>query len=321
MKSHIRSWCGGALAASFAAALALAGCGCPAPPRPPSTSLLEPGGSFPPRALLNHVYAVLDADTLHAIETSAYLKDTFAGVKTHTTHADGRSWTGVYLTGHHTYLELFSPSPTDFVGKLGAGLGVETKGGVLSFADSMLRTAGTYRMARHTVTRPKGAIPWFVSGAAITEEEESTVPLELWVMEYMPEFTRSVLGTPRIDREAYNAKGYHPELLFEDVTSAEMAIPMAAFPRVTAQLSGFGWSVEVQDGAGAAGRGFVARGPEGVTLVVHQAPQPFLRALSFRLRRPVSPATKESIGTSVLETGPGDVARWVFARPDVAPPA
>ena len=33
------------------------------------------------------------------------------------------------------------------------------------------------------------------------------------------------------------------------------------------------------------------------------------------------PATKESFGTTVLETGPGDVARWVFARPDVAPPA
>jgi hypothetical protein len=195
------------------------------------------------------------------------------------------------------------------------GLGVEMKGGVLTFADQMLRTAGTYRLARHTVTRSTAAIPWFVSGAAITEDEESTVPLELWVMEYMPEFTQAVLGTPRIDREAYNAKGFHPERLFEDVTSAEMAIPMAAFPRVTAQLTGFGWTVEAQDGASDAGHRFVARGPEGVALDVREAPEPFLCALSFRLRRPVSPATKASIGTSVLEVGPGDVARWVFARP------
>src|SRR5262245_47891299 len=63
----------------------------------------------PGRQLLayNHSYSVFDRETADAIEHSAYLRD-FANfhVRT-TTGAGGQLWTGRYLMGRETYLELF----------------------------------------------------------------------------------------------------------------------------------------------------------------------------------------------------------------------
>ncbi|MEU2482953.1 DUF5829 family protein, partial [Streptomyces sp. NPDC013130] len=55
----------------------------------------------------NHAYGVLDRETADAIEHSAYLRH-FANFQVSTTTgAGGETWTGRYLKGRETYLELF----------------------------------------------------------------------------------------------------------------------------------------------------------------------------------------------------------------------
>src|SRR5687768_10040239 len=65
-------------------------------------------GQQVPRVGLNHVYAVVDDDTAEAIKTSNALKE-FATFEVKTVApGDGRRWTGRYLVGKQTYLELFA---------------------------------------------------------------------------------------------------------------------------------------------------------------------------------------------------------------------
>lgn len=56
----------------------------------------------------NQAYAFIDEITYDAIKNSAFLKNEFCHCDERTNHSDISSWTGIYLTGENTYIELFS---------------------------------------------------------------------------------------------------------------------------------------------------------------------------------------------------------------------
>ena len=80
----------------------------------------------------NHAYGVLDRETADAIEHSAYLRE-FADFQVRTTTgSDGQTWTGRYLMGRETYLELFGvgdlPGKDSALGSAGMGVSTERAG-------------------------------------------------------------------------------------------------------------------------------------------------------------------------------------------------
>ena len=135
------------------------------------------------RVLLNHFYVTADRETFAAAEGSEPLRRLGALEKRTTVRKDA-TYTGLYLYGERTYLELLHPDSASFGAPSGIAYGVEERGGL----DSLREALPDPRLEEIA----RGDVPWFRS-------LRSGQPLEglaEWVMEYVPAFFR----------------GFHPEL-------------------------------------------------------------------------------------------------------------
>lgn len=65
----------------------------------------------PPPVCLEHVVMRLPATTVAPVRLSGFLRNDFSAFDEHTVQRDGGAWsyTGIYLRGQHTYLEIFEP--------------------------------------------------------------------------------------------------------------------------------------------------------------------------------------------------------------------
>lgn len=107
------------------------------------TAQAEGNRSSSDRQLLfyNHSYGVLDRETADAIEHSDYLRD-FANFQVRTTTGSGgQTWTGRYLMGRQTYLELFGvgdiAGPDGTLGSAGLGLSTERDGDLATVTERL----------------------------------------------------------------------------------------------------------------------------------------------------------------------------------------
>ena len=264
----------------------------------------------------NHAYGVLDRETADAIEHSGYLRD-FADFQVRTTTgAGGQTWTGRYVYGRETYLELFGVG--DLPGQDGAfgstGMGVSTeRAGDLATVTERLREQGIANPIEFRQTRDFGdgvPVPWF-DAVFTTGQYDRFGP---WAMEYLPEY----LADPRsntepagypgdVGRERYLSDGYRDHLL-RDVTSIRLAVSARDLANTVPLLRAGGFVVRpVADGGVVADRGgttirFDAVSPD----------QAGLRQVELSLNCLVAYRHEERIGRSTLVAGPGIRAVWTF---------
>jgi len=132
--------------------------------------------------LLNHFYVTPDRATFEAAEHGDLLQG-FGALEKRTTVRKDTTYTGLYLYGEHTYLELLHPDSASFGAPAGIAYGVETPGGLGEVCQAM----GAPRPEEVS----RGDVPWFKSC-----RPDQLPDLAEWVMEYVPAFFR----------------GFHPEL-------------------------------------------------------------------------------------------------------------
>jgi hypothetical protein len=258
----------------------------------------------------NHAWSTVDRATADAIEQSAYLRE-FAHFEVRTTTGAGRTWTGRYVIGRETYLELFGVGDLPGQdGELGAGgLGVSTeRADDLDLVKSRLTAPIEF-----TQTRDFGdgvPVPWF--DAVFTTETYDG--LGAWGMEYRPEY----LADPRagvepasfpgdVGRERYLNDDYRDHLA-RDITSVHLALTARDLAATLPLLRAGGFAVRTLPSGGAVASG------GGTTLrfdAVDRA-QAGLREVGFALNRPAAARHVEQIGTSTLVVGPGPRAVWTF---------
>jgi hypothetical protein len=264
----------------------------------------------------NHAYGVLDRETADAIEHSAYLRD-FANFQVRTTTgAGGVTWTGRYLMGRETYLELFGVG--DLPGQDGsfgsAGMGVSTeRAGDLAAVTERLREQGVAEPVEFRQTRDFGdgvPVPWFDAVFTTTEYDA----FGAWGMEYLPEYfadprsNTEPAGHPAdVGRERYLSDGYRDRLM-RDVTSVRLAVTARDLAATVPLLRAGGFVVRP-----VAGGGVLAKGG-GTTIRFDVAPRDHvgLRQVEMSLNRPVGHRHDERIGRSTLVVGPGVRAVWTF---------
>ena len=283
-----------------------------------SSAQAEDGG----RQLLfyNHAYGVLDRETADAIEHSAFLRD-FANFQVRTTTgAGGQTWTGRYLMGRETYIELFGTG--DLPGKdgtLGAtGMGVSTeREGDLARVSTRLRELGISDPVEFQQTRDFGdgvPVPWF--DAVFTTDQYDL--FGAWGMEYRPEYFADPRGNTEpaaypgdVGRERYLSDGYRDHLM-RDVTGIRLAVTARDVAGTVPLLKAGGFTVRSLPGGGAVAQG------GGTTLRFDTVPldQVGLRQVEMSLNRPVSYRHEERIGHSALVVGPGSRAVWTFEDQD-----
>jgi hypothetical protein len=246
------------------------------------------GAQPPPQVYLSHLYVVLDPASYDAILASPAIHSLAETRQEHVDASNG-SWTGIYITAKHTYIELFSskqPPPESGEGRTGVGLQVETSGGVQAVADRLRPSFGS--RAKLDEEKFKQEDGRMVRAFSIVEVEAGETPsaLELWVMENDPAFLRAKHPEARIDdpltRLRYNAWHYEPKLALEDIVGVRAALVPAEMAELEIQLRASGWAIERR------GDGFVARGPDITFDIVPAGKRAGIRELSLRMSHAVS---------------------------------
>ncbi|MFF1381186.1 DUF5829 family protein [Streptomyces sp. NPDC058308] len=275
----------------------------------------------PGRQLLffNHAYGVLDRETADAIEHSAYLRD-FANFQVRTTTgSDGQTWTGRYLMGRETYVELFGtgdlPGRDGEFGAGGMGVSVERAGDLATARQRLVDLGVT--PADFLQTRDFGdgvPVPWFDGFFAIAADQYDS--FGAWSMEYRPEYfadprskTEPASHPGDVGRERYLSDDYRKHLM-RDVTSVRIAATPRDVDSTVPLLRAGGFDVRSLPGGGAV----ALRG--GTTIRFDATPREDagLREITFSLNRPVAHRHEERIGRSTLTVGPGAGAKWAFDR-------
>lgn len=267
-----------------------------------------------PHLYLNHLYLVVDSATYHDITASNFLSGQFAGFETRTTESGGIKWTGTYLYGRRTYLEIFGPRglPGAQVGDVGIVLGTERAGEL----DSLRARFAAEQYPVDTLTRmhpDSGApYPWFMAlragGADRTSDRVS-----LSIMEYSAAMAgRAAVhdSLPLTDRSRYRFREgqFDDSRLLGDLTGATLALPAADLEKMQRTLRAAGVTVEAE------GQGAVIR-LDAFTLHLTTAwERPGVRRLEFALlREAVANPTYRFGPRTRLRFGPGAFAAWEFA--------
>jgi len=282
-----------------------------------SVARAEGSRQLPDRQLLfyNHAYGVLDRETADAIEHSAYLRE-FANFQVRTTTgAGGQTWTGRYLMGRETYLELFGvgdlPGQDGAFGSTGMGISTERAGDLVTVTERVRDQGVTPVEFRQTRDFGDGVpVPWF--DAILTTDQYDA--FGAWAMEYLPEY----FADPRsktepadypgdMGRERYLSDDYSSHLM-RDVTSIRLAVTERDVASTVPLLRAGGFVVRPT-----AGGGIVAQGG-GTTIRLDAVPrdQVGLREIGLSLNRSVAYRHQEQIGRSTLAVGPGARAVWTF---------
>ncbi|WP_405555742.1 DUF5829 family protein [Streptomyces canus] len=283
------------------------------------TAQAEGSRSSSDRQLLfyNHSYGVLDRETADAIEHSDYLRD-FANFQVRTTTGTGgQTWTGRYLMGRQTYLELFGvgdiAGPDGTLGSGGLGLSTE-RDGDLATVTERLKSEGVADPVEFLQTRDFGdgvPVPWF--DALLTTLEYDA--FDAWAMEYRPEYFADPRGNTEpasfpgdVGRERYLSDDYRTHLM-RDVTYVRFAVTEGDLADTVPLLRAGGFAV-----TNVPGGGVVAEGG-GTTIRFDAVPreQAGLQRVEMSLNRPVKDRHVEQIGHSTLTVGPGSRAVWTFA--------
>ncbi|NEA99676.1 DUF5829 family protein [Streptomyces sp. SID13726] len=275
------------------------------------------GGSYGRQLLFyNHSYGVLDRETADAIEHSAYLRE-FANFQVRTTTGSGgQTWTGRYLMGRETYLELFGVGDLPGAdGTLGAaGLGVSTeRDGDLATVEERMKAAGADPI-EFLQTRDFGdgvPVPWFDALLTATEYDAFSA----WAMEYRPEYFADPRGNTEpasfpgdVGRERYLSDDYRTHQM-RDVTSVRIALTEGDLADTVPLLRAGGFAVKDTAGGGVVAEG----GGTTIRLDAVARERAGYQRVEMSLNRPVKDRHVERIGNSTLTVGPGSRAVWTFA--------
>ncbi|MET8764573.1 DUF5829 family protein [Lentzea sp. NPDC004782] len=261
----------------------------------------------------NHAWGTLDRATADAIEHSAYLRE-FADFEVRTTTgAGGQVWTGRYLRGQETYLEIFGVGDVGGQdGELGsAGLGLSTEhDGDIDAVKSRLTAAG-HPPTEFLQTRDFGdhqPVPWF-DALFVTDQYDR---FGAWAMEYRDEYfadPRSKTGPARfpgdVSRDRYLPDAYQDKLM-RNISLIRIAVTARDLASTTPLLRAGGFALRTDPGGVTALKG-------GTTLRFDEVAmgRTGLKRVEFELNHPVARHV-EQLGGSTLVVGPGKRAVWTF---------
>ncbi|MFJ2767587.1 DUF5829 family protein [Streptomyces sp. NPDC087300] len=266
----------------------------------------------------NHAYGVFDRETADAIEHSTYLRE-FANFQVRTTTgADGQTWTGRYLMGRETYLELFGigdiSGPDGTLGSAGMGISTERAGDMAKVLDR-LRDLGVEKPVQFAQTRDFGdgvRVPWF--DAVFTTDQYDA--FGAWGMEYRPEYfadprsnTEPAAYPGDVGRERYLSDAYRDHLM-RDVTSLSIAVTPRDLDNTVPLLRAGGFQVSTTPDDGVVARG----GGTTIRLTPATRDRAGVRQVEMSLNHPVKRHV-ERLGGSTLTVGPGAHAVWTFPAP------
>ncbi len=265
-------------------------------------------GNEVPAVFLNHFALVIDQASYDVLKYSA---DVAALANAEESHAvsGSQNWTGFYIFGRHTYIELFGSASApegQHLGDYQLNLSVEELGGVRKIEGRLSPVFGkrveVWTMPRST---PSGENPW-ITGVDLSSpgtEAMSTAFMEIDAGYLAAMHPGAKIKKP-LSREDYQALRFLPDRSLDDVVGVIAALNPTDTTQLATELELVGWAV--QRGGG----GFVATGPDVKLTVVPASARAGIQQAGLRLRHSV-PKQEITLGTAKLFLE-GETGRFVF---------
>jgi hypothetical protein len=263
----------------------------------------------PQVAFLDHVYAVVDVGTAEAIAKSDFLHG-FGRFVVGTTRADGETWTGRYLFGRRTYVELFGPGDLEgsgeAIGSTGIGLSTEDRGGLAIVSDRMRVEDSLVEVSRRIRQEDDREVAWF----DYLSPPDADRTLSVWVMEFLeiPDDLQVRAGKYMewIDQtDKPDSNGSASQLTEVSSVALDATVDDVAVAEPLLKAAGF-----VVTRAGDVLSAVDLR--TTISMRCTAADAVGLRRLEFELAAPAVAPHVEAIGGSTLTVGPGQRATWDF---------
>ncbi|WP_237066825.1 DUF5829 family protein [Microbulbifer guangxiensis] len=267
-------------------------------------------------AFLNHLFAVLDQETIQAIEQSKYLPEFIEYEKLVVTAEGGESWTGRYVSGRSTYVEFFSLG--DYggykVGDVGLAISPEVVGGIDSIERYLVKSGASFSRNMRRRNFDGVEVDWFHTVGLDAKSDRVT----FWAMEYVPSYLDNPAAKKEppegegdlISRERYLGDEYR-EKLVRDVSYVAFNMEKHAIDQVMPMFLAGGYKVAKVDG-----KTRMIGQEEEIVLIPAEKGRHGLAELKFTLNSPVKAQHVERIGNSELRVGPGLLAVWKFTVPE-----
>lgn len=266
-----------------------------------------PADRLPP-VYLTHFFVTLDQASYDALRTSPQVAALAATSENHVV-AGSRNWTGTYIWGRQTYIELVGAAALPdgmYMGQTGLALTVEEQGGVAAVAKRLRTAFGDKMETKNTVsTEATGDIPWFSS---VDNKDDDSAPISTWFMGIDPGYPAA--SHPELhfknplSREEYLQRKFLPDHPLDNIVGLTAALNPANASRLGTELELAGWTV--QRGSG----GFVATGPDIKFTVVPAKAREGIQQAELSLRHPV-PEQRIELGSTELLLK-GNTGRFIF---------
>lgn len=296
------------LAETFVQTTCSGGRYCAAPPVASTTA---------PTLGLSHVFVSVDSGTFAAISASPFLRDEFGALETRTTtRADGSRYSGAYLYGRETYVELQQPSATTPADVAQLYLGTDAHGDVLATVERLANGGVRTSFGMNTRRRNDRDVPWFYSAGVVPSitETEGAPRFRMSILEWHPDFLRTWFperpaDSVGVSRAEYLGPLWKPQRYLRDVVGITFALDSTETARMAERLSLLGYAVRLNaDTVEAVGGGLT------VTAVPSSSTRHGTVALRLSLQRPKSGKRIYRIGASELRFGDGGEAIWTYTN-------
>jgi len=264
----------------------------------------------PPPVYFNHITIFLSPETYAAILQSPFLRDEFSAFQEHTVQRDGGAWsyTGIFVSGQHTYLELFKAGQfphlgTAIPGQIVFNMWIDDRTLLPLFRDRLATESGSILhidTGRNAQNQPMYDIVKSEGGPASDFGPGMRVDTEL--KGYYPD---------GITREKRLEKAYLSERYLHDVTSFTLTTNENERKRLIQEFRAYDYNMKA-DGANQ-----VVSGPEVMFTLVRAKPNtPRTLRIDLSMNRAtIGEQTYKFDDGSELRLQ-GSAGKWVFTFPN-----
>ncbi len=275
----------------------------------------KPTEVAPVDVFLNHVYVVVDSSTYEEIAHSKFIIHEFADfIQATSSTDDDESWTGTYLSGEKTYLEILNASQRHNSNASFCGLGfcTENEGDIENLkllmrdkVDCNVDVVLKKRKSADTI------FPWFKK--IVCEKFKQNYVMDSWILEYDKNYLKNMLpDAPASDwgitRKHYNKRYFDDSRYLKDITGVTLALDRKNYDALVQKFQIFGYSV-IKDGVRTLCKG------QGITYEIIPAAlgQIGVQKIKFSLIKPKQEDKLYSFGKdSKLIFYDNLTAEWIF---------
>ncbi|MCP2729484.1 DUF5829 family protein [Limnofasciculus baicalensis] len=195
----------------------------------------------------NHLYVTLDTETLESIAKSEFISQEFCTITRDTVETDTESWTGTYLRGKHSYLELFSPGGAEGLREGFSGIAFNSQqAGQIDIVKDFFRSLfGSKEILSDLRVRQTedGKVPWFHYLSINPVEREAFAS---WLMEFHQDYLKykniKLTSAGYFNRAAYLKNLDTSEAsLFDDISEVHLELTLAEQEELALLLQAFGY--------------------------------------------------------------------------------